>query len=289
MIYGEKNRSMRRDGKGIAGSIFIRCDWSDVDPLYDPNNLGLPVYNEPWPGIPNLRCIGVNTDESDRAPGVCELVAEYSTDGDLGEEFFSIELEYGVERVDITKGYAWETAGTPVTSDISTDVPVTQMTITSKVEIAPDSAIRQAINKLNDRIFLGYPAGTLRFDGGSTNKTYDDSGVLLSANTVYRFTIKSEQDDSIVLTWNHEWRPPLQARDIDGNEIIWQNIDNAQSYYTTDQSKIATPVWINQVTGQESNVAGVGGWDKPIINGKYRYDSCDFATVLNLTKAIGDE
>lgn len=282
MLHGEINRRLRIDGKGMAGSISLRCDWADVDPIYNAGSIGLPVYNESWPGITNLRCINVDMDESPDSPGLCSLTAEYSTDGNLGEEFYQMSLEYSTETLDITKGYTWENAGTPVTIDIPTVVPVTTLRIQAKIDSPPDDLVRQAINHVNDRIFLGYAAGTMRFDGSSTDRSYDADGNVLSVNTTYTFTIRDR-------SFNEEWRPPLQARDIDGNEIIWQNIDNTQPYYTTDQAKIATPVWINQVSGQESNVAGVAGWDKPILNGAYRYDTCDFATILNLTKAIGDE
>jgi hypothetical protein len=213
--------------------------------------------------------------------GECEYTAQYSTERQLGEEFYETSLDFGIEVIDCTKGYIWETTGTPVTIDIPSEESVSIYTIKMRAAITDYAAIWNNVGSINSKVFHGFGVGLLRFNGATTDESYDANGNLLSVYSVYKFT-KRERDH------NYFWREPLQARDIDTNPLFWQNLDASQPFYTINPAKAATPVWINEVPGQEANLAGIGDWDKPKNGSDYRYKSCDFAAVLGLPTKAGD-
>lgn len=272
MIFGERPGRMtfNRDGKGTTASLVVLCQLADVYPVYDPS---LPQYGEPLPGMPYLRCVQISAQEG--MAGEVEVTAQYSTERQLADEFYETSIDFGLETGDCTSGWTWETAGTPVETQIPTIIPVEGYSITMRVTSAPEEAILAAINCVNDRIFHGHAAGTMRFDGANTSESYDSDGSLISVRTTYSWTVKTRSH-------NEDWRPPLQARDIDGNLIYYHNIDAGEPYYTEDSTLIATPVWV-------SGTPGTGGWDKMTYDGGYRYAECDFATVLGIPKKTGDE
>lgn len=277
-IYGERPRTkLHQDGKGLTGTKVFLCDWDDVDPA---PIVGLPHYDDPWSvSLPYLRVVDIDAD--DNGSGLCEYTVQYSTERQLGETFYETTLDYGLEQIDCTKGYTWETAGTPVTIDIPTLVPVIIYTIRLRQPGPPVNDVVAAQNKINDRVFHGFTAEHMRFDGAGTEESFDSSGNIISVQTIYKFTIRDRSHNEV-------WRDPLQARDIDGNLIYWQNIDEDQPFYSVDNTLVGTPVWVNQVTGHETAVAGTGDWDRPMLDDDYRYELCDFASVLDLPTKPGD-
>jgi len=279
MIYGERPRSkLHQDSKGLTGTRIYLCDWADVDPA---PIAGLPHYGDPWsPELPFLRVVSI--DAEDNGSGYAEYIVQYSTERQLGEAFFEASLDYGLEQIDCTKGYVWETAGTPVTMDIPPYVSVLVYTIRMRQPAPPYQDVVMAQDKINSKIFHGFARETMRFEGASTEESYDSNGNIISVQSSYRFIIRTRSH-------NEAWREPLQARDADGNPIYWHNIDPNKPFYTTDPTKIATPVWVNQVPGNEGAIAGTGGWDKMKNGTSYRYELCDFAAVLGLPKKTGDE
>ncbi|MCL5105665.1 MAG: hypothetical protein M1133_16355 [Armatimonadetes bacterium] len=277
MIYGERTRrELNHDEKGLTGKIVYICDWTDIDPAPIAS---LPKRGDAWPDNAYLRCVHISANEIDYNVG--EYTAYYSTERQLAEEFCEVSLDYGLETGDYTEGWTWETAGTPVTDQIPTSSPVGIYTIRVREPGPPEEKILEAMNKVNSKVFRGYAVENMRFDGASTSESYDINGDIIAVATTYKFTIRDRSH-------NQAWRKKLQALDIDGNPIVWQHIDAGEPYYTTDSAKIGTPVWVNQVTGQEAYVSGTCGWDKPTNGGAYRYGTCDFAAVLGLPKKIGD-
>lgn len=281
MIYGEKKRRYRFDGKGLVWTVELICDCSDIEPFYSPF---LPKIGDAWsPQLPYLKCVNIDVDELEERPGICRFVADFSSEGVSAEEYVQIRVEHSLRASDVTKSRTWESTGTPVLTDITTDEPVTHYIMTVRDVSAPYEKIQQAIGKINEKKFRGFAPETMRFDGADTEESYDQEGNLLSVTTTYSFTVLDKSH-------NYDWRPALIARDVDYNEIYWQCIDEDEPFYTTDPTKVGTPVYVNQLEGQSNNPAGVAGWDKAKdSNGKYKYELCDFATVLGLPRAPGDE
>jgi hypothetical protein len=273
-VRGERPgaRRLHFDGKGLTGEIRISCDWSDVDPA---PVAALPQYGEVWSAdLPYLVCVEVDAQEGSIAE--CEYVARYSTDRQIADEFYESSWDWDLEVIDCTKGFTWRDAGTPVTIDIPTVVPVASYRLTFKRELPPDDVIDSALGKLNDRKFHGCATGTLRFDGCGTDESYAADGSLISVRTVYKFTKKTRSH-------NEAWREPLQARDLNGDLIYYQNIDAGEPYYTVDATLIGTPVWV-------SGTAGTGAWDEPQDSDTDpRYESCNFASVLDIPIKSGDD
>ncbi len=278
MIYGERPQTkLHQDSKGLTGRKTFLCDWADVDPA---PVVGLPHYGDSWsPYLPFLRV--VNIDADDNGSGLCEYTCQYSTERQLGEEYYETSLEVGTEQIECTKGYTWKNAGTPVTIDIPTLVPVLRYNIRMRRAAPPVNDIVAAINKVNSKVFHGFTAEYMRFDGAETDESVDENGEVIAVQTIYHFTIRDRSH-------NQEWRPPLQARDAQLNLLWWQDADAGQPFYTTDETKIGTPVFMNQVPGHETAVSGTADWDWPMHGSDYRYALCDFAEVLNLPTKLGD-
>lgn len=264
--------SIEQDERGITAKRRYLVPQNDIW------SGDLPHIGEAWPGPPysgghdlsKLICKAADWEAYD-----CDLARAtyyYTTGGALSEEAFQLRTDFDVETTDITRGFRWEHAGTPVTVNVPTLAPVERITLRMRREPPVTGAIRSAIGKVNSKTFLGYEHGCIRFDGACTERSYDRDGRVATVETIFTFTGRAP-------THNTVWREPLQARDSSGNPVFYQNADASHPYYTTDPTLVGTPVY---VPGE----AGIGGWDKPYttVEGvrRYRYETCDFATVLGI-------
>ena len=260
--------SLHEDGKGMTGTR------SYLVPAADIFDTSLPVRGYPWPGppyvLPNLLCVEADWEEEES--GLWRAIYHYSTERQLGDEFAEVSMDWGLETVDVTRGYEWEDVETPVQEDIPTQVPIVDYTMRMRRDPPPYDAVRDAINKVNDRKFRGFEEHCLRFDGVSTTESYDLSGEVVSCQSVFKFSGR-------FVDWNLCWRPPLQARDANGNPAYYQGEDAAAPFYNTALD--GQPVYV-------SGAAGTAGWDAPVLSSSYRYGEADFATVLGLPKLVGD-
>lgn len=258
-----------QDDKGLTGQLSVVVPRTEI---FDSH---LPVPGDPWPldeELPYLRCKNAEWQPLG-TDGVVQCTYYYTTDRMLGDEFAEVSSDWSGEVVDQTKGYVWETAGTPVQEDIPSIIPLIEYTMRVRVTAPPYEAISAAINCVNDRVFRGFAAGCLRFEGANTSESYDIRGQLISCNTTYKFTGRRR-------SWQEVWRPPLIARDGDGRERYYQGQDETKPDYSPTQD--GQPVYV-------SGAAGQGGWDRPKLGSACRYPVCDFATMLGLPKLLGDE
>lgn len=268
------SKKLHQDTKGMTGSISYLIPEASI---FDPS---LPVPGAVWPGpqdLPFLRCIEANWTEAQS--GYWSIEYNYSTERQLGDEFAEVSSDWSAELVDNTRGFTWKTAGNKVDISIPTPVPLTDYTMKMRLTSPPYDAIAAAIQHVNDRVFRGFAAGCLRFDGASTSESYTIDGEMLSCQTTYKFTARA-------IDWNYAWRPPVIARDGTGKERYYQGADASAPDYSTAND--GQPVYV-------AGTPGTGGWDRP-KNGVdpvtgldiYRYASCDFASVLGLPKLVGD-
>ncbi len=238
-IAGKK---LHQDSKGMTGTI------SYLVPEADIFNPALPLPGWPWPGphdLPMLRCVGA--DWSEEESGLWRAEYEYSTERQLGEEFAEISSDWSAELVDQTRGYTWEDAETSVDIDIPTPVPLIEYTMRMKETAPAYNAISAAINCVNDRVFRGFAAEHLRFDGASTSESYDISGRVVSCQSTYKFMGRT-------VSWQQVWRPPLIARDGSGRERYYQGQDSGKPDYSVALD--GQPIYV-------AGTAGTGAWDKP--------------------------
>lgn len=286
------SRRLVYDTDGLSGSIEFRLPWDEVDPVYDPFARGLPRIGELWPGMwqPQLRCQRIRLDDLGVQGGVavCRLTAEFSTVHDMGDgitPFFRIEVDGGVDAAEAgAGGWVWESTNTTVTDDLPLLSARSDIRVTGKLYTAIDEAnYLAALGCVNDRRFLGRPEGTLRLDAYRLVPTYDVDGTVTAFEVEFRFQHRDRD-------WRELWRPALQARGADGRELFWQNQDADDTVtYTTDAEKLGLPVYVNELDGQSSNPAGVGGWDKPTLGGDYLYEAIDFSTQLGIPPVPGDD
>lgn len=263
-----------QDNKGMTGTLSVVVPRASI---FDP---GLPVPGQPWPldeQLPFLRCVSAEWQPLG-ADGVVQCTYHYSTERQLGDDFSEVSSDWSVELVDQTRGWTWESLGAKVDIDIPTPIPLIEYTMRAKVFAPPYEAISTAIESVNDRVFRGFAAGCLRFDGASTSESYDIDGELVSCQTTYKFTGRK-------INWQYVWRPPLTARDGNGRERYYQGQDSEKPDYSVALD--GQPVYA-------SGAAGTGGWDRP-KNGTdeagqpiYRYATCNFAKVLGLPTLPGD-
>ena len=286
MIYGivPGSETYSEEGKGGVYTVTYRCDREDILPETPYSNPWMPHYGDEMPGYPLFRCVDVRGKEG--KGGDWEVTCTYSTERQLAESFCDESLEFSVEPCEDNTGYVWEDAGTPVTEPLPKYRPILVITLKLREALSPLNKIfsESVLNCVNEKKFRGISPGYLKFEGASADNSYAMDGTLISAASVYKFTARTKP-------WNQEWRKALQARDADGNLLVWQNIDDAHPFFTDDQAKIATPVWVNQVPESDpdtTNIAGTADWDTPTKETLPYYPSCDFATELNLPRKAGD-
>lgn len=287
-IKGDRiERIIGYDGKGATATRVILCEWSDVDPVY--TNPDLPKYGDLWPGATdiNLRCVSVSCKQYG-AGNLCEVTANYSTDGELVEDFYTAELGVGTETMDCGLGWKWETAGSPLEASIPFTYPIITYRVTKKQILTRPQLVASAnlVGTINDRIFHGFAPYMLRFDGMDTNETYSSAGVLSAVSVTYRFSGRGRD-------WREAWHQPEIVMDAaTGNPIYWQNElplkDDGVTpmpNYTTDPTLVGTPMWMDGVRGN----AGVGYWDKPMYGTSYVYETSNFGAVFSLPIMLGDD
>lgn len=292
------DRDITYDGQGATARKIILCNWTDVDPIYDSGgSLGLPKYGDPWDVTyaPLLKCVSVNCKQFD--VNLCEVTANYSTDGEVVANFYRVTLRSAVETLDAGIGWKWSTLDTAVEQRIPYRFPVWIYEIEKKQDLTRAQTLTAAGNvaKLNDRVFHGFAIGTLRLDAFNVNENYND-GALADSTITYTFTARGRD-------WREEWHEAEQKIDaFTGTPMIWQDKiatdDNgvAMENYTTDAAKIGTPVFFSGARG--GNIAGHGdGWGafyKPYYkdaagNVKYMYELANFGSVLSLPLMSGDD
>jgi hypothetical protein len=262
---------LTQDSKGMTGELSV------VVPRANKFDTDMPGPGDVWPFPEDnapvfLRCVSAEWSALGH-DDVCQGTYYYSTERQLGEEFAEVSCDWSGELVDQTKGWEWEDTGNPVDIEIPTAVPTVEYAMRRRVAPPPYEAVSEAINKVNDRVFRGFSAGCLRFDGISNSESYDINGNVISTSVTYKFTGRG-------ISWQQVWRPPVIARDADGREMYYQAQDpnNTATYSETLDGQ---PIYV-------SGDAGTGGWDKPTLDDEYRYGVCDFGAVLALPKLPGD-
>jgi len=280
MIYKEDTtRKVEVTGKGLTGTQVWVADWFDMDPPF--LSPALPKIGDIWYSdtnvpAPLLRCVRASGEQMKGNPYLGVWTAEFSTEGEVVEDFCETSLEYSLESGPEMTGYEYVDTGTPVVGEVAPPLPVGTYTVKIRQLLPPYQAVTETMNCVNDREFHGFPEGTVLFLGATLDNSIDLAGEIISTATVYKFSIKLREH-------KYFWRPPLQARDVSGNLIFWQNIDDQEMFYTIDPKKVATPVWINEVPGQETNAAGIGAWS-PIEDpdGKPYFEAKDLALILSI-------
>lgn len=269
MIYGEQpGRYLHHDGKGLSGSMVFLCDWTDVDPAPIAE---LPKYGDVWIdafGQQNkfLRCVDVTAEED--STGKCRYTAQFSTQGET-ESYYELSVRVSCEPGPQLTGHVWVGTQTPVIDVAAPPVPVMILDLKMRRSAPPYLVLLNNVNKTNDRTFLGFERGHVLFLGADVDTSTSIDGNIIDSRVTYHFSVRARSH-------KYFWRPPLQALDVDGQPLVYQNIDSEQPNYTTDESKIATPVWV-------SGDAGVGGWD--VIHdddGNAYFDEVDLATELDI-------
>jgi hypothetical protein len=221
---------LAQDRKGMTGTRTYLVKESDV---FDA---GLPSPGDPWPGppaiLPWLLCISADWEGTASGKALCTY--NYSTERQLGENFIEVSVSQGQETLDITRGYVWESAGTPVEIAIPTVIPVDIITIKVKTAAPPRAALLAARNKVNQYTYHGYAAGCLRYDGCDTDEGYDVDGSLTGVMSTHKFTGRDT-------SWQYAYREPLQAKTSTGQLRFWQSTDATAPDYTTNPALSGRP------------------------------------------------
>lgn len=296
MIHGDREeREMFSDDRGSTGVINMFCDWADTDPIYDPNNIGLPRKGDLWPGT-DINLHVVNVQRERYAVTMCKLRVTYSTEGQITDDFMSIEFGMGVETFECSLGWKWQfgeapdaEVDSPPEQPMAVQMPIGTMTIrvrraTSRAAL---NSIMGAVGKISNNEFMGFIKGGVRFDGFQTVEGYDDAGNLQDASLTMRFSIKAR-------SWRDMWHTPeIQVDEVTGRDIYWQN-----RIWKDDEGKVmpnwtpegtvnpdpakypdwpaadptrpkhGTPMWITDIRGGFINIEVPGDPD-PIIIKEY--------------------
>jgi hypothetical protein len=249
------------------GEIIYTCPlWADIADTQIPKKGDVWPYDE---AHPYLKCRRI-TAVSDEAWGA-EVSLFFSTESKYGDDFVEESLEIEAEVLDTTKTCKWDTAGTTCDIPVSTIYPKLVWVMSMKRATSTVDAIKQAEGKLNDRTFRGFPAETLLLESASVHHQWDDNGVLTGVDVSYRFVQRFRSHNEV-------WREARQKL-VNGVPQYYQTADNTKPNYNPDPNMDSEPVYVD-------GPAGTPGWDKPYyMDGetkKYRYDTCDFATLLGI-------
>lgn len=254
---------------GATGTKVFRAPIGDWPPL------GLPDYGDSWSaGYPGLCCI---SREAVEEAFDWIITCRYNT-RPQGSDSATEAWDFGCEVLDTTKGMVWETAESVCDIPVSTIYPVQTYVITLRDTLPNRTSVQGAVGKLNSLTFRGYAAETMLFEGAEVRASYNAVGDMLASETQYRFLIRGRSHNEV-------WREARQLL-IKGVPQFYQAQDVDKPYYTpetTGYPKEGDPVYVG-------GTPGTSGWDKPKdpVTSKYRYDTCDFATVLGLPKLTGD-
>ena len=280
MLGKEKPASWKltQDKKGMTGTIEFIV--SEVD-MFSPF---LPVPGTPWNMVKPLHnvpstLVCQEVDVQELIPGKVQLTYFFSTDRDLGESFVDISYSWGTQSVEQTKGYKWKNSGTLIEQEIPTLESIVSVKVDKKTPAPARNLLEQSLNRVNDRKFLGFPREFLLFDGIEDASSYNLDGSILSVRTSFSFTGKVDRSHNV------SWRQPIPRRLSDGNVAYWQNENPAEPYFSNDNTKIGTMVYV-------PGSAGLGAFDiiQEVSNPlNYRYAFCDFATVLGIPTIAGDD
>ena len=269
----QAQRELTQTIDGWHGRQIWYCPISE----WEANTFSGPQLGDSWTGSGYdwLRCYSRSPKET--GPLDMEVECLYST-RPQGEEAVTESWEFGVQVLDTTRSMVWETAGSVCDVPISTIHPCTIYCLGYR-HVYTNANIQSCIGKVNDRIFRGFPAGMMLFEGGRVTIGYDQTGAGLDGEISYHWIIGDRDHNEV-------WREARQLL-IKGVPQYYQTQDSEKPYYTTGgsgQPADGDPVYV-------SGAAGSPGWDKPKNpdTGEYRYAGCDFATVLGIPRKIGDD
>lgn len=257
----------KQSGKGSVWSQSFRCSINDIVPFV---NAELPQFGDPHPLNPNVRVVDVDAPED--INGFVVWTVTYSTERQLAESFCDESVSMSCETINNLSGRKWKTAGTPIALQLPISTPIFTLSIRLRDTEAPFDKCADYAHAINLKIFRGRPAGTLRFEGIDADNSYATNGDIISVASVYKFSYRKKP-------WNFFWREPIVKLNAADAPLHWHDNPDEPQYYTTDQTKIGTPVYVD-------GIAGTADWDE--IDGDY-YETCDFAEVFGIPKKAGDE
>jgi len=269
--YIGEQQGRRRERVTVNGLEATRTFYS---PWADRYDISLPKLGDLYDDetFAYLWCTSIEPEEDEDGNAV--IVCRYGNESQLGEEFYEFNCDFSCEVLDTTKGMTWDDAGTSVDVPVSTIYPIMEEVVTVRAATADRTSIRSAVGKVNSEEFHGAAVGCLLLEGASLRISRDQDGNVLSAQSTFKFLYRERPHNEV-------YREARIKTTKDGLRLCWHNDPNAtdDDYYTTDTSKIGDPVYV-------SGTAGTSGWDKPYyMDGttkKYRYDECDFASVLGI-------
>lgn len=136
-------------------------------------------------------------------------------------------------------GFQWATAGTQVETDVDVGKVITTAAHTfrwTNVTDPPWDAINEARGRVNDRTFLGRPAGTLLFSGDTVDREFNEDGTD-TYQVGYTFHERSFSVGTAYTTvygWNHFWN----AEQNRWEKVVWQDDPTRAVYEEYDLSEL---------------------------------------------------
>ena len=232
-IYKEKCGT-RRDGWDADWGHWAEVAWTDVP--WDEGHL-IPRA-QPYAAhdeFPELKCInrrrkGIGQPNERGRYTKCVVMARYETrpEDEGGEETGArFDLDFGEEVVTLDGTVTWTTGGATIKTLAPTiRIPVVYVRITEPWAEIPLSLWKGLKGKISNSIVHllddSLPAGTLRFDGGSSYNELSPAGKLRWQTTA-RFAINRQG-------WNH-------LPKVSNGDIVWDTTSPLR-YETTNLNRL---------------------------------------------------
>lgn len=323
--YGDVNeipecRFIRFNKEGMSGSRKYRIKgwrWFENENQEDITTifmtLGIPVLGQPWSeSYPFLVVTDISLQELGK--DYAEISVEYSSEGTYSTDFVRAELNTDITSLDIGPMWVWKIGGYPVDNMRTLTIPSGKYTIRMKKPNFDKATIANTVNKVNSKLWHGFPVGTLLFMGASTAESYNNTGQVSSTEVVYSFEYRS-------LPYNYEYRQPKLFMDNQGKTYNYHSIASkvneynaacaapqdpptytalfyeASFYVPSNNPLCNTPVYAggtftagvgNAIASfpNYSAPSALGGYDRPyiLIDGveTYLHGEVDFETVLGI-------
>jgi hypothetical protein len=279
LIVSESEATFDMDGASAKRVFF--GEWEDV--LVD-----CPKPGDSLPAFPALRVKRVNlkgagTPYDDGFGNGCWTHVYAYVDYTL--EYRScllgdpprVSYDYAAEVLNTGSGRLWDIAGTPIEpEDLPSSTLYPEVSITLSVAMlgpaVPWASLTDLAGKVNEEAYavvsdgetlISVDAETLLFLGAGVEGQYDFGTSAWYYQIQYKFLWRPRSHNEI-------WRLAKRDVDADGNEMKYQDKDEAKANYSIDPALVGTCVYV-------SGTAGTAAWDTTTPK---NYETGDFSALL---------
>ena len=215
-LQGSRRIEITR-GNALTGTRLFMCEWSTaID--------SAPKLGSSWPNKDNLKCThvtidpfgkpktGVDGDEYEYA----KITADYQTPR-IEKGKYLINWDVSSEVLNVGEGRRWSSDDAVVDVPLNMTMSIIDLTIQTVSDVLPDSNVITKANCVNDDTYLGWPRGTVRYQGASSRMVWSDVDNDWEYELTYKFQLRTRDH-------NEAWRADTAAWEVT-DPVIYPYVD----------------------------------------------------------------